>query len=210
MPQPIPDTRPVLFVCIGASNLARGYGYLAARLRQELRTQPVEFLTALGPGRNYCVRGGVFCITYPAICDCGIFEAARERAGQAARVIALVTDIGNDIMSGIPAETIIARLNGIFDKLNALDAHIVATTLPVHLETELNNAAFVCLRTLLYPKSQVTHAQAVAAIRRINEFLKISGRELLDHAGKISAEMARVKAEGENRWKSIYLKEIKD
>ena len=32
-------------------------------------------------------------------------------------------------------------------------------------------------------------------IRKLDEFLKISGRELLDHAGKISAEQARAKAE---------------
>lgn len=34
-------------------------------------------------------------------------------------------------------------------------------------------------------------------IEKLDEFLRISGRELLDHAGKISAEMARAKAEGE-------------
>ena len=32
-------------------------------------------------------------------------------------------------------------------------------------------------------------------ITKLDEFLKISGRELLDHAGKISAENARAKAE---------------
>jgi hypothetical protein len=38
-------------------------------------------------------------------------------------------------------------------------------------------------------------------ITKLDEFLKISGRELLDHAGKISAEMARAKAELEyNRY----------
>jgi hypothetical protein len=34
-------------------------------------------------------------------------------------------------------------------------------------------------------------------IKKLDEFLKISGRELLDHAGKISAETARAKAERE-------------
>jgi hypothetical protein len=34
-------------------------------------------------------------------------------------------------------------------------------------------------------------------ITKLDEFLKISGRKLLDHAGKISAEMARAKAERE-------------
>ena len=34
-------------------------------------------------------------------------------------------------------------------------------------------------------------------IEKLDEFLKISGRELLDHAGHISAETARAKAEQE-------------
>ena len=34
-------------------------------------------------------------------------------------------------------------------------------------------------------------------IAKLDEFLKISGRQLLDHAGRISAEMARAKAEAE-------------
>jgi hypothetical protein len=34
-------------------------------------------------------------------------------------------------------------------------------------------------------------------IEKLDEFLKISGRELLDHAGHVSAETAKAKAEGE-------------
>jgi hypothetical protein len=34
-------------------------------------------------------------------------------------------------------------------------------------------------------------------IEKLDEFLQISGRELLDHAGKISAEMAKIKADSE-------------
>ena len=32
---------------------------------------------------------------------------------------------------------------------------------------------------------------------KLDEFMRISGRELLDHAGQISAEQARLKAEDE-------------
>jgi len=41
-------------------------------------------------------------------------------------------------------------------------------------------------------------------IEKLDELLKISGRELLDHAGRISAEMARVKAEREyDRYRAL-------
>jgi len=42
-------------------------------------------------------------------------------------------------------------------------------------------------------------------IAKLDEFLKISGRELLDHAGKISAEMAKAKAEMEYRQYQAFL-----
>ena len=36
-------------------------------------------------------------------------------------------------------------------------------------------------------------------IAKLDEFMKISGRELLDHAGQVSAEQARLKAENRIR-----------
>jgi len=41
-------------------------------------------------------------------------------------------------------------------------------------------------------------------IAKLDEFLKVSGRELLDHAGKMSAETARAKAErGYDRYRAL-------
>lgn len=42
-------------------------------------------------------------------------------------------------------------------------------------------------------------------IAKLDEFLKISGRKLLDHAGKISAEMAKAKAQLEYNKYRVYL-----
>ena len=42
-------------------------------------------------------------------------------------------------------------------------------------------------------------------IAKLDEFLKISGRKLLDHAGKISAETAKAKAESEYRQYRTFL-----
>ena len=44
-------------------------------------------------------------------------------------------------------------------------------------------------------------------IAKLDEFLKISGRELLDHAGQVSAEQAKRKAELEyNRYRKAQTK----
>ena len=42
-------------------------------------------------------------------------------------------------------------------------------------------------------------------IAKLDEFLKISGRKLLDHAGKISGETARIKAEREYQQYHTFL-----
>ena len=107
---------PYLFVLMGASNLARGYGALAHCLVRCLAPDPVEILHAMGPGRGYCAEGGIFNVTYPAIGSSGILESASERAQKARRVLALITDIGNDIMYGVSARVLTACLETLLQK----------------------------------------------------------------------------------------------
>jgi len=173
MPQPPAASPPVLFVFLGASNLARGHGALAACLRKNLHPRRSRFLFALGPGRGYCAWGGLLRLVYPPIRNSRIFAAARENTQ--CRVVALVTDIGNDIMYNIPPADIIACLEEIFSRLRQLKASILVSPIPSYLETGLSKFSFLCLRSLFFPKSRVGYSQAVSGVRRINEFLANTG-----------------------------------
>ena len=128
-------------------------------------------MSAIGPGRAYCVEGGVLHARYRPIESCGVLEAIRQRAQSPCRIVALVTDIGNDIMYGVPEEEIIRCLDRFFDALRALNAHVIATTIHVDLEREVGEYRFLLLRTLFFPRSLVTYRRAAAAIRTINSFL---------------------------------------
>jgi len=163
---------PVAFVLLGASNLARGYTALTHYLESNLAPQPAAFLAAFGPGRGYGAWGGLLNISYPPIVESPLFEKARRKAEKGSRVVALVTDIGNDLLYGLDADGLIAVVQTVFDRLAAVNARVYATTLPVFFEQEVPPMIYYPIRTLLYPKSRVTREQAVDGVRRVNAYLK--------------------------------------
>ncbi len=163
-------TASILCILLGASNLSRAYHGFVKYLERCLHPRPVRFLNALGPGRGYCAPGGVLNIVYPPIGACGILDKAcmaREEP-----ILALVTDIGNDIMYDIPARQIIDRLDKLFAKLKARNAVVLATLIPRYLEKEMDDFHFRCLRAAFFPNSQVEMLSATAAVREINSFLQ--------------------------------------
>lgn len=164
--------RPVLLAFLGASNLARGYTALSHFLARGLAPHPVECLAAMGPGRGYVASGGLWNITYPPIAQCGLLEAVRERAASGRNVAAFVTDIGNDIMYGVPADEIIGCLDKIFQTFDAVAGQVLVTPIPLDLEKDIGPGTFRRLRALYFPRSQVTLAQATRAVNEINAFIR--------------------------------------
>ena len=77
--EPFPDP-PIVFLLMGASNLARGYSMLTHHLSECLKKNKTEFLNALGPGRGFCTRGGIFNITYSPIQDSQVIESAEKKS----------------------------------------------------------------------------------------------------------------------------------
>jgi len=164
---------PTLFVLMGASNLARGYDGIADCLRNVLGPQTVEILAAMGPGRGYCAEGGILNARYAPILRSGILEAAEGlKTARGCRVLALITDIGNDIMYGVSAEEIIASLDCIFKKLRAMQAEVLVTSIHVDLEHDVGEDLFNLLARIFYPKSSLTWKQAIVEVRKVNHFLE--------------------------------------
>jgi hypothetical protein len=123
----------------------------------------------MGPGRGYISQGGIFNVIYTPILHSGVLEAVSNTKNQ--KVVALITDIGNDIMYGIPAEKIIGGLKSIFDELNKLEANIFITTIPVDLKKDISEFYFHILRKFFFPRSTVEYNRAWEAIQSINTFI---------------------------------------
>ncbi|TDJ52582.1 MAG: hypothetical protein E2O43_03930 [Nitrospina sp.] len=175
----LPPETPVVLMLLGASNLARGCFALGWHLKRCLHPRRVEVMIAAGPGRGYHMPGGLLHVVYPPIRSSPIFEAAMEKSQSGARVVALVTDIGNDILYGVPEEDLIETLQQIFTRLQSMRAEIFYTTIPQIFETGVHPALFHVLRTVLFPRSRVSYDQTQRAVGRINRFLKDAAKDPL-------------------------------
>jgi hypothetical protein len=169
---PLPADPPILLILLGASNLSRGCFAFARHMKVCLHPRKVEVLIASGPGRGYCVPGGLLSVKYPPIFSSDIFEVAQSKSESGYQVIALVTDIGNDIMYGVSIEKLIDTLQQIFTRLQSMSAEIFFTTLPVAFEKEIHPAWFYILRSLLLPFSRVSYDEATAGILEVNQYLR--------------------------------------
>ncbi|MBC8287870.1 MAG: hypothetical protein H8E42_10405 [Nitrospinae bacterium] len=159
-----------LFVLLGASNLARGHSALTRHISQNISGS--EFVNALGPGRGYCARGGLLNFTYSPIGGCRVMESARVYAERGFRVIVLLTDIGNDIMYGVPEKSLIECLDTLIEKSLRLNAEVFVTAIHVDVCKDMGKRSFKLLKAIFYPKSSVTFDQADSAVKKLNHYLE--------------------------------------
>ena len=133
----------------------------------------------MGPGRGYCAEGGIFNITYPPIGSSGILKSASERAQGARQVIALITDIGNDIMYGVPVSEITSCLSSLLQKLDAIGADVFVNPIPLDFPEDVSERQFRILRSVFYPHSAIDYRRAGEAVSAVNDFLYASaGRRI--------------------------------
>lgn len=158
-----------LFVLLGASNLARGYSALTRHISKNISAG--EFLNALGPGRGYCARGGLLNFTYSPIGECRVMESAKVYAERGFRVTVLLTDIGNDIMYGVPESSLIESLDTLIEKSLKLNAEVFLTSIHVDVSKDMGKTSFKLLKSIFYPNSPVTFDQADSAVKKLNQYL---------------------------------------
>lgn len=165
-PRPSPRSRVVV---LGASNVRRGLPCLVSVL-EDARGAPLDLLMATGHGRSYGMASRVFGRTLPAILASGLWPTLAERPPLP--TVALVTDVGNDILYGAPAEVIVAWVREAVGRLQAHAASIVLTGLPLAGIDELGTARYLAVRSLLFPRCRVTLAEARQAAHAIDDGLR--------------------------------------
>jgi hypothetical protein len=158
-----------LFVLLGASNLARGYSAFTHHISKNISA--VEFLNALGPGRGYCVRGGLFNFTYSSISACRVMESTKVFSECGFRIAVLLTDIGNDIMYGVPESSLIEHLDTLIEKSLQMNAEVFLTAIHVNVSEDMGKTLFKLLKSIFYPKSPVTYKKVDLAVKKLNHYL---------------------------------------
>ena len=158
------DTRPRI-VLLGASNLTRGISTVVGMAGGVVET-PCEFLIAMGLGRSYGQDSTVLGRRLPGITECGLWSALRQASGP---TFALITDIGNDVIYGVPVETIVRWVTECVDRLRETSTAIVVTLPPMQSLETLTPWRFGVARSLLFPGRRMSLADALSLSRALYE-----------------------------------------
>jgi hypothetical protein len=155
-------------VLLGASNLTRSFPTVVATA---VRTwgEPVEIMAAMGHGRSYGQDSTVLGRKISGIFPCALWQDLQRRP--ALPTAALVTDIGNDLLYGVPPDQLVGWVENCLDRLLTRNADVVLTQMPVGSVAGLSEARFRFFRRLFFPRSRMTLGEAKAMVVAFNERL---------------------------------------
>jgi len=161
-------------VVLGASNLRMGLPLVAARLRGAAGG-PIEVLAACGHGRSYVqwsrILFGVRAL--PGVADCGLWRALAALPSLASLpTVALVMDIGNDLLYGRSSEDIAAGVGACLRRLQAVGADVVIVPLPMASLEKVSTFRYHAARTILYPARGEPWASLRARARDLDRRLR--------------------------------------
>jgi hypothetical protein len=166
----LPARRVVL---LGASNLTRSFATVVSVARSTWG-EPVEVMAALGHGRSYGQDSTVLGRKIPGIFPCALWRDLEHRA--ALPTAALMTDIGNDLLYGVPPKQILKWVAQCLDRLAAAGASTIITQLPLSSVERLGEARFRLFRSVLFPRSRLTLSGAKDLVRELNQELIALGQ----------------------------------
>ena len=166
--------RPALVALLGSSNLSVALPAAVRHLSSRFRNRVLSVLVAYGPGRSYEIDRGSLGIKFTSLSRCELlaaFERAREE-DPSSDAYALLTDIGNDLMHGVPAATLAGRVRSIVERFRGAGARVAVTSLPTEGIAALSPGMFHFARTLVYPTSRATHDEVVSNVGAVQEELR--------------------------------------
>ncbi|MEK6249501.1 MAG: hypothetical protein N2C12_15070 [Planctomycetales bacterium] len=158
-----------MLVLLGASNLARGISTVVGTA-QQLRPGPLDIYTAIGHGRSYGQPSCVLGRCLPGILQSDLWDALSQV--RCDRVLALVTDLGNDLMYGVPVSLIMEWLQECLKRLADLDAQIVITSLPMVTLNQLTPRRYHIFRNLLFPNNKTDLETALSLAEKLDREIR--------------------------------------
>jgi hypothetical protein len=162
----MPVTRRL--IALGASNLTRGFATVVDTSRT-VWGEPIEVFAALGHGRSYGIRSSVAMRSLPGILESRLWEELSSRPALPSR--AIVTDVGNDILYGVPVPTILGWVEECVARLRKLGSEVVLTDMPLCSIRTLGRARFTFFRSILVPRCRLSLAEVSDRAVALNDGL---------------------------------------
>lgn len=164
---PPPAAGP-LVVAIGASNLSRGLPRLLAGVRAA--GGPADVLVAAGHGRSFGANSRVAWRRLPSVLRSGLWRSldrvVSDRGGRP--VLALITDIGNDLLYGFTVEQTACWVRECADRLAARGARLAITGLPLASVARAGAVRYGLLRTVYVPGCPLSLGELRSAAERLD------------------------------------------
>ena len=161
-------------ILLGASNLRAGLPIVLDEIRRNV-AGPAEVLTACGHGRSYGAWSRfLFVRRLPGILGCGLWQSLEGRPPL--RTLALVTDVGNDLVYGVGVETITAWIETCLERLARHQAEVVLTLLPISRLEKLSSREVRLASSLLFPGRPAPWPELLDRARELDERVRRLGR----------------------------------
>lgn len=169
------DREPALrAVLLGASNLKISLPLVLDRVRRRTGG-PVEALAACGHGRSWGTWSRFLYVRHlPGIARCGLWRELQGRPPLP--TLALVTDIGNDLVYGAPVQEIAGWVEACLDRLEP-ETEIVMTLLPLARLERLSQPQVRLAAGLLFPGRPAPWPALLDRARDLDERLRRIGGE---------------------------------
>jgi hypothetical protein len=170
------DREPLVrAVLLGASNLRRGLPAVVDGVRCQA-VGPVEVLAACGHGRSFGAWSRFLYVRrLPGIAGCGLWRALAERPAR--RTLALVTDVGNDLVYGAEVGEIASWIETCLDRLVRQRAEIVLTLLPLARLERLTAWQVRLATSILFPGRPAPWPELLDRARELDRRLRRLGEE---------------------------------
>ncbi|MEX0716269.1 MAG: hypothetical protein WD066_06780 [Planctomycetaceae bacterium] len=136
-------------ILLGASNVSLSLSVILDMLAAA-HDEPFEVLTAIGHGRSYGMRSQVLFRTLPGIVDCGLWDELRSLPPATGPTLALVTDVGNDLVYGAPPPRILEWVDACLARLAGPRAELTMSLLPMASVARLTALRYHAFRTILF------------------------------------------------------------
>ena len=153
---------------LGASNVTLAFPLIAAACISGRSSAPVELFAAHGHGRSFCKRSYVLHRGLPSIPECGIWEDLESRPPVEGQW-ALLTDIGNDLIYGVPVELIAERVEDCIGRIVASKMPLTYVPPPLERIQLLTERSYRVIKQILFPGPTVPWRQISRDIVQLNE-----------------------------------------
>lgn len=156
-------------ILLGASNLTRGVSAAITSAQQRLGS-PLNVYVAAGHGRSYGMASRVLIRQLPSILESRLWQTldGEERMP----TYSLITDVGNDVMYGVPPAQIAKWVETCITRLQTVSDAVVCTGLPLARIERLRNWQYLVARSIFFPSNRLALAEALARSRDVHAGLR--------------------------------------